>query len=88
MEQNKPKQGMSWGVKLAFALPVVAVGVLMAVTTWMNNSVDGKAKTEGRAAIVQCWMSLSGKAPRAQAAGTSGCQELEFEFKKRFNENP
>lgn len=90
MHPKEPTQGISMVVKLVFALPIAAVALLMIASTWSERSPEGKAKTEARTAIEQCWKDQESKTPESGSSGpaVSACQTLEFDFKTRFSENP
>ena len=78
---------MSLGVKLAFSLPVATVGLLMVVSS-CTKEADAPEKNHARTAIEQCWRDQSAMPAESRVALRSSCQNLEFEFKTRFGENP
>lgn len=90
MHPKEPTQRVSLVVKLVFVLPIAAVALLMIASTWSERSPEGKAKTDARAAIEQCWKDQESKTsePGNSSPVVSTCQTLEFDFKTRFSENP
>lgn len=79
---------VGWGAKLAFSLPVAAVGILMVASSCASRSEEGQAKAGARAAIAQCWQDQQAAPADARPAAAGACQGLEFDFKTRFRENP